>query len=352
MIRDMRKMWFEICKIGIFIFIGSIALQSNAAILWIGSEDLDFPNGVTSGCNAGGTATRAGYARASVYACGGTIVSTNAFVGGAITSGWLSARMYINSSATSQHLFGLGKLGNNNSLWVGNDTATNTKAALWKYDGTTWTKLASEAGTSLFNFSTQKMDMQVISYGASATVNIYANGTASPILTYSGDVTAGGNASLNTVTLLAGIFSEIIVSDSDTRNMSLVTLAPNAAGTAGSGWVGTYASINPTTINDAANISDATSGDIFQTKMNALPAGNFSVLGARVATRGIKTATGPGSLSVGVYTNAASNIPAASALQTTWGNTYETLYQTNPVTAANWTTGEINVLQLLLQSAP
>ncbi|MGZ3793944.1 MAG: hypothetical protein ACXVCP_16440 [Bdellovibrio sp.] len=326
---------------------------AQATILWVGGEDIDFPNG-GSVCTAG-SYVRSGYNRVTIYACNANLPAiSNPFPGGAITSAWLSAQIVIADAAGLKYV-GFTKSGTNSSLWIGTSGSANTKLALYKFDGTTWTEIATESTGSLTYDAQTKIDMQVINYGASATVNMYVNGGATPRITYTGNVVAGAATNLDSVILRAAggwsMVSEVIVSDSDTRTMSLVTLAPNAAGTTNQ-WTGTYSNINPTTINNAVNITDGTSGDTFQCKMNSLPTGNFSILGVKVAAFGLKTTTGPGSLAVGVYTNSSASVPAAVGLQTTWGPTVETLYSTNPVTSSAWTSSEINSLQMNLQTAP
>lgn len=323
-----------------------------AAVLWAGGENVDFPTG-GSVCNiTSGSSYRAGYARHSIYACDyNALALTNVFNGGAVTNVWLSARIY-GTYSTSDKYIGLAKSGTNASIWIGNDSATGTKLALWKYNGTTWTKLATESGATLPYTGFFKADMQIINYGSSATVNIYINGQSSPLLTFTGDVTEGGATSLDRAILRGGpnwsSVSEIIVADTDTRNLSLVTLAPNAAGDS-SQWSGAYTNINSATINDASNITTATTGQTFQANLLALPTGNFEVLGVKLAARSLASGAGIGSVALGVKTNATVSVPAAVNLPVTWG-TIETLYLNNPVTVAPWSTTEINALQINFES--
>lgn len=334
---------------------------AHAAILWAGGEDIDFPNG-SAPCTATNGYFRSGFARASLWACGnGAISISNPFTGGAITSGWISFRasawQYLQNN---QRFVGFGKSGTGSAIFLGSDSGNSNKMALWKYDGTTFTEIASETGTSYLNTGTvYKFDMQIISYGASATVNVYLNGGASPLFSYTGNVLAGSATTLDEV-VLSGYanygsnyyenYSEIFVSDSDTRLLSLATLAPNAAGDLNQ-WTGAYTNINPATINDTSVVSDTTSGDTFECKLNSLPSGNFSILGVKVGARTAKYGAGLTSIAVGVKTNATVSVPGATALGTAFTET-ETYYPINPVTSANWTSTEINALQINLKSAP
>ncbi|MCM2349023.1 MAG: hypothetical protein NDI69_03315 [Bacteriovoracaceae bacterium] len=319
-----------------------------AEILWVGGEDVDFlDNGTCVYTNS--SYRRTSFSRVALYGCSGAIAKSRPFPGGAITSGWISAWVKGLSSPNLVY-FGLGKAGTNDSIWFG--TAAANKTALWKYNGTTWTQLAAETSTSGTS-ALQKIDIQIIDYGASATVKIYKDGAAVPILSYTGNVLAGGATNLDTVVIKADMFSpvsELIVSDSDTRKLSLATLAPNAAGDANQ-WTGIYTDVNTTSFNDSTAISVATSGQDFLTHLMNLPAGNFQVLSVKVGARATQTGSGIGSLSVGVKTNGSSHVPAALVLPVTWG-IEETYYSQNPVTLSPWTIGDINSLQINLKSAP
>lgn len=342
----------------ILFLISIFVMNSTAigAILWVGGEDIDFPVGSVTTYTAA-TYYRSGYARVALSGLNGGIATTKPFPGGAITSGWLSFRTYSANYSVLDKIVGLGKSGNSNSLWVGVDSVSARRVALYKYDGTTWTKLAEEAGNALAT-SSNKIDMQLISYGATATVKIYVNAGATPVIDYTGDVTVGGNTDLNVVSIRGSAgasedvkISEVVVADTDTRLVSLVTLAPNAAGTTNNWTSGAYTNINPTTINDAVYNADDTSGHIFEANVTNLPSTNVSVLGVKIIARALKSASGPGSLALGVYTNSSQSYPTEQALQTGWDN-YENYFLTNPVTTSNWTAAEIDSLQISLKTMP
>jgi hypothetical protein len=196
--------------------------------------------------------------------------------------------------------------------------------------------------------------MQVINYGSNATVNIYLNGGTLPRITFTGNVAPGTATNLDSVVTTSTNYnvaqSEFIVSDSDTRSLSLATLAPAGTGDTNQ-WTGTYSNINPISINDSSTISDTNAGDNFQCTMNALPTGTFTVVGVKIAARAIQTGSGLSSISVGVKTNSSISVPSSVSLPTTWSEV-ETYYSTNPVTATTWTSSDINSLQIDLKSAP
>jgi hypothetical protein len=338
------------------------ALSAHATILWAGGEDIDFPNNFSGGpavMTAGSGQYDPTYTRAAVFPSTGYVVS-NSFAGGPVTTAWLHEVVYnnvnvcCNVNAVSPVLGLTGGPSTNAGLWIGTYNY-GSQLSLYKFNGSTFTTLASEPGNSFICCARYSLDLHVVSFGTSATVTVYVNGSPTPIISYSGDVTVSGVSSVSAVSLARVNYisyfptSQIIVSDTDTRTMHLATLAPNAAGDANA-WTGSYTNINPISINDASVIYDANAGDNFESKLNALPAGTFWVPAVVVKARGVKGSTGLGSLGLGVKTNSVINIPGFSSQQLYWSTT-ETYYQSNPVTSASWTQGDVNALQINLQSS-
>ena len=136
--------------------------------LWFGGEPIDFPNG---GAVALIGQARSGYARICLQADNNTkAAQSTVFSGGAITSGWLHFQMYLSGTSPSE---GLGSSSPIAALLVGSDGSNESKLALWTYNGSAYTELASESGTSLSGAANNQIDMHVVSYGASATVTVY-----------------------------------------------------------------------------------------------------------------------------------------------------------------------------------
>lgn len=344
-------------KLILTIFISLFAATSNAVILWAGGEDIDFPNGTAINNTVG---NRTGYGRLSVVPATSGLSYSTSFPSGPVTSLWLSARAEIGGGLSGflNKFVGLSRQGTSSIIMIGSSSTTDVyKVAIWKYDGTTWTALASEPGASFGITIPHKFDIQIINYGAGGTVNVFIDGQASPIVSYTGNLLAGAATDLNRVVIgrnttgsFYASYSEFIVSDSDTRAMSLVTLAPNAAGDLNQ-WTGAYTDIDENTLNDADNVSNTTSGNNFQCNLSALPSTGFSVAGVKVAARALTSGGGVSSIAIGVKTNSTISVPAATAQSAVWA-TSETYYQTNPVTSAVWTPAEINALQINLQTAP
>jgi hypothetical protein len=326
------------------------------SILWVGGEDLDFPNGNSLTVSTTSGNRRTSYSRCDISNHSSGVVATARslpFVGGAITSAWLHAQVLAQSFTSARYLgLALNSVGNS-GLYVGTDATTGNKTALWKLDGSTWTSLATETGTSISNGAINQIDMNVASFGASATVTVYVNGVL--VITYSGSTTITSVTSLDCVAIMANSLngysiSEIIVADADTRALSLMTMAPNAAGDTNN-WTNAYTNINPTTINDSNVIFVNTTGQDFEANLTDLASGTFSIQAVKVAARAEVTAgSTPTGIKLGVKTGGTVNVDTAHTLTSSFA-TYERLMAVNPVTSAAWAQSDMNALQMDLQSS-
>ena len=331
------------------------------SVLWCGGEDIDFPVlGNTFYIFSGSIGSgHSGYNRNTISANSGPAKSLP-FPGGAVTSAWLSARV-TNTFSTSQRFVGVGLSSagaNVKGLYLGSGASSGSAVALYKYDGTTWTLLATEAGTSFT--AGAKFDMQITNYGATATVNVYINtgtGGTNLVITYSGDVTVSGMTNFDcVVTTPSGNnwqIAEIMVADEDTRNwLGLLTMAPNANGTTQNWSNPVYTNYNPGSINDSNfTYVNATAQD---TQCNLIdePGGTYTVKMIKTAVRALATAgAATTNLKVGFNSGGTVAVGASHALTTTFA-TYEDYFTQNPVTSAPWGgAAEINALQLDMRSA-
>jgi len=312
------------------------------SILWCGGEDIDFSTSIVSSWMA--TGYRSGYSRLAASLGTAGLLRSPAVT--PFTSVWLSFQLGLNATSANGRTGGLGKSGTNAMLGIGTGT-TATKIALIKYDGTTRTVLAEESGSSLAALN--KIDIHMENYGANATVTVYVNGTQ--VISYTGDVTVLSQTSLDQVYInnaQNGVYvSEFILADEDTRLMSLVTLAPSAAGDA-SEWTNGYANIDESTKDDADTIYTSTANQNFQCNLTGMPAGDFICKGVKVAARATDGVGGIG-IQLGVKTNSQLDLGNAVTLGGVW-QTVEKLYQQNPITSNRFTPAEIEALQLAVKS--
>lgn len=331
------------------------------SILWCGGEDIDFPNGGNVSTDVTAARFRSGYARCGVQASGNQQYrSSLAFAGGAVTSTWFSFTLAYNSASTlSQLLIGLIDSANApKGVWIGcSATAFHAlRAALYKFDGTTKTMLAEGNGDIWVGgiYTPMRFDLQLVSYGASATLNLFINGTL--LVTYSGDVTVSGVTGVSAVGISSGgngsVLSEIIVADEDTRAFpGLATLALTGAGTTDQ-WTGIFSDVNGTSFSDATPNFTNTNAQDQQYNWTDLPAGTFAIKAVKIAARMAKSAS-PAVTQVKLgYKSGGSTgfgTGATKALTTAYA-TYEQIDSTNPVTAAAWVQSDMNALQVDAQS--
>ncbi len=333
-------------------------------IYFAGGEDISFPSFGSYLVNTVSGRFRSGWARCGLAATQNTPTGgahSSVFGAGAQTSAWLSFRIYLDSSLnTSQMLVGLGLSGTNNALGVGSDTSNSAKVAIFKYDGTTRTQLAAETGTSWAVSTAFKIDMQVISYGASATVNVYVNGILT--VTFTGDVTVSGMTNFDSVYLLPNpffgvaspVYSEIFVTDTDTRGfLGLQTEALTGAGTTNSFTNDTFTNINGISFSDANPTYTNTAAQDQQYTLTAPTPTSYSVSGVVITARmAASSGSTPTQIKLGYNSGGTKGFGTGAAKTLTTGYaTYTQIDTVNPVTGVAFTQSELAALQLDLQSA-
>lgn len=323
-------------------------------ILWCGGEDIDFLDSGSIFLQTNSSQYRSSYARHAITGNGGYRKGP-AFAAGSVTSCWISARCGLNSGAVAGRWFGLVDSATAASgIWIGADSSADSKLVLSKFDGTTMTTLATSATAQyVSNIHTlRKIDVQLINFGATATVNVYVDGGLA--LTYSGNVAVTGVTAVDCVGLAGGFgngsgVSEIIVADADTRSLSLMTMAPTGAGST-TDWSGAYTDANEATNSDASNVSTNATAQDEQFDITDLAAGTYQVIAVKAAAR---AAIAGGSTPTGLKLGFKSGGSTAVGSTLTPGSSYglaEELFATNPVTSAAWAQSDMNALQLTLRS--
>lgn len=330
-------------------------------VLWAGNEDIDFLTLGSAAIVTTGTFLRSGWSRNSIYMNANTnvLARTFPFSGGAVTSAWLSCRLYPVSLAgyTGPGLFGFGLSGTNSFIgmdWLGQ---------IFTWNGASKTVLATPGATLLVAGVMCKVDMQVSNYGATSTINIYVNGSL--MTSFSGNSSIAGMANFDSIFISynpysgggPGTFylSEFIVADSDTRALlGLNTLALTGAGTTNNWTNNTYTNINgvnysdanPTYVNATAQDQEYQVGTVQPTVCSVVAV----VISARMAASAASTPThvklGYGSAGTGYFGTGAQKTPTVSFTD------YQQIDATNPITSAAWTQANLTApLQLDLQSA-
>jgi hypothetical protein len=330
-------------------------------IYFAGGEDISYPTFGSYVVNTTASRFRSGWARCALRAALNTPTGgahSTAF--SAQTSAWFSFQIYLESPVNAAQMFaGLGLAGTNNSLGVGSDTTTAAKVAIFKYDGTTRTQLAAETGTSWTTSTMFRIDMQVISYGASATVNVYVNGVLT--VSFTGDVTVSGMTNFDSVYLPPNPFnvtspsySEIYVTDTDSRGfLGLQTEALTGAGTTNSFTNNTFTNINGISFSDAnPTFTNTVAQDQQYTITTPTPA-TYTVAGVVITARMAASAgSTPTQIKLGYRSGVSVGFGTGAGKTLTTG--YVTYTQTdvlNPVTGVAFTQSELAALQLDMQSA-
>lgn len=322
--------------------------------LWAGGEDTSFPVGGLISINTGAACFRAGYARCGIYG-NNTHVRTKAFPGGAVTSCWLTGRAFPDGVISTGFLiFGLINTSTPSSgLWIGLNTGSTSQLALYKYNGATATVLQAETGNSLSGSLIHRIDIQLVNYGATATVNVYCDGTL--IIVFGpADCTIGGLTNLDGVGLYGWSggatkninCSEFIVADEDIRALNVQTLAATGVGTTDDWTAGTLSNLNATTLTDATPYYTNTAAKDEQFNWTDLVAGTWNIKAIKIEVRACKSSGSPTptKLKLGYNNGGSVTVGSAQALDTGYG-TIEQLDQSPFVQA------DMNALQLDIQSS-
>jgi len=325
------------------------------SVLWCGGEDIDFGNGNAATVGVGAGSFRSTFARCAIAVpTSGNTETSNQFPGGAVTSAWLACRYNSSGPGTNAYLFGAGLFGTNSGLFIGVDSTTATKLALKKYDGTTLTQLASESGTSL-PLTLARLDMQIVSYGVSATVNIYVN--SGLVITFTGDVTVSGMTNFNCVALGRSngnnFISEVMVATDDLRAWpGLATMALTGAGTTNNWTNNTFSNINGTSFSDSNPTYTNVNATLQEYNITDLPAGTFNIGAVKIVARATES-LGAAVSKVELGYNSGGSVAygaGATKTMTLAYASYEQLDITNPVTSATWVQSDMNGLQLDIQA--
>lgn len=320
-------------------------------IYWIGCEDIDFIHG-TGGVPdwyATTTVFHPGYNRGAMKLYAG---ANSSFPNGARWRGktwpsplsefWLTVRLgfdslsYIPNGAILLHFYDGATL----RLMI---RTSSTQVQIYK-------RTAGGTGTSLqienITWAPGKYDVHVV-YGTSGSVTFYKNGVQA--VTYSGDVTTDSATTLDSVALggmnsLNGTyFYECIVSDSDTREMAVVTLNSATAGNT-QNWTGTPSNVNQGTsnglTNDGVYIYSSTADQIEQFKVGPTPPVEFNVLAMVSSARVLVGATGPQKFAF-VPRVGSTDYATSDVTPTTSFANYQNVWHLNPASSLSWKQSEI-----------
>lgn len=189
-------------------------------------------------------------------------------------------------------------------------------------------------------------------YNTSGIFRLYLNGILQ--FSYSGDVTTDAVTELasfrvrcETTTGLGNTrcWSEIVISDSDTRSMSLQTFPPVANGTTHNFDTGAPAAINVNEIvlNDATIDGSSAAGQIDEYTIGALATGTFSILSVGVTARAqAGGAGGPQNIDMAVRSGGTDYFSGDMALDVAFGG-FQYWWDVDPDTTDLWAALPTNI---------
>jgi hypothetical protein len=335
--------------------------MSTPVFYFYGGEDIDF-NQVGSGLSidsAGGT-FRSTYARCSLKCNnipGAYWIASRPFTQTNVNTLWQGAQTIGNNpgGATNYIHWGLADASGIPRLEIrGSGGGSGGVFFFCKLDSVgTITQLGSTFFVPYSVTSLDKWDV-FVNYSTTGSFSLYFNYNL--IFTYSGDLTTNGVTSVQYIMLgcanagNSGVnawWSEVIVSDSDTRGMAgLVTLPPVANGNTHNFDVGTPAAsnVNEILINDATFDGATTVGMIDQYTIGTLPAGSWQIVSVGIDARAERANFGgPLSLAGGVRSNGGDYWGNSLLLTNTFQNGYVTQFAVDPSTGVPWAALPTNI---------
>jgi hypothetical protein len=241
-------------------------------------------------------------------------------------------------------------------------TNSSLNVSLCTFNGTSSTTVATTS--QLMLAQTYRVDLQLVSYGATGTLTLYINGAQ--WATFTGNIAISGTTGFDSVflasTKTAGAstqipyFSEIIVADEPTLGwQGLVTANPTGNGATQSWSNAGFANVNPTTINDANSTFTNTTAQDTEYTLQGIPAGNFNIKAVKVVARASAT---PGATSTNIelgFNNTNTSVVAVGAAQAV-GTSFapiEKYFATDPTSSGGTSPWGANLTgyQLNLRSA-
>lgn len=321
-----------------------------------GQEDLDFtfgtpPSVIQSpvGINFLSNARCALFAPGIVSFCKSTPFAPQ-------SSLWLTAQVNLSATVGPTILFGVMDSATASSgIYVGLASGgVHFKTAIFQYDGTTKTQLAAESGQSFVLGLLLKLDINIINYGISSTINVYIAGNL--VVSFSGNSTISGVTKFDTVVFCSdpsgngnAYMSGMIVANEDTRTFYVSTRVPTAFGDQNQ-WSGAVADISEIVINDATVNSVNSTGQNQMYTQTSQPTGNYLIKALTISTRTSETlVTVPTQIALGVKSGGVLNAGTPQTQTTAWQNARRQM-PVDPTTSAVWSVGSANAVQVNLQS--
>lgn len=340
------------------------------SILWCGGEDIDFYYG--NFCPD--VTTWTGMFRSANARCAVVMANGSTMYGGADSlDGYSGCDGYYSRPwddgeqtdfwATFRCAFynGSGSVYDSYFFFFCNSESTTNKWGIWKVGGKlwlrkevagTWSNIKSgENSDCVMSGNPNKFDVHVKYDDTEGEISIYYSGEIR--LSYTGDTTLSGITGLDQCGFYGNYYylhcalSEVIIADEDTRDMELVTLAPNASGESNTFSTGSYTDVDEVTLTKTDLIWADSDGEAILINLGSLSTERI-VRAVKVNALGINGLSNFG-LKAGIKTNSAIYSGETVLCEPGW-KPAEALYQKNPATSNYFTSGEINSLQAYVKA--
>jgi hypothetical protein len=283
---------------------------ANSAVLFAGAEDVDFTFVGSVGISTTAGQFRAGWGRAAISANHGSgttnVPPTNYFETPTFTATsdfWVHFWRIANSGATNggSNLLGLASPDGVWRLLVRGTGSTGQIKVSKRDAAATVTDLATSAASAVAGAVLQQWDIHYV-YAVSGSIDVYVDGSNTAVVSFSGDTTTDAATQINrafygSLATATDDLSELIIADTDTRALGLVTFQPTSTGNA-MAWSGatpcTTAILAQITINDANFIASLSNNDIAECAVSTtIPAGNWNALALVQSVRILRGTSGP-----------------------------------------------------------
>jgi hypothetical protein len=317
-------------------------------IYFAGGEDSEFyAVGIVPTIVTSSSYIRTSFARMGFQFFGNGILYITHYLPFSASSFWHSQRVCItnNNNNSSNRLLSYADSSNIERLRLAPVSSNVYQVLKVDASGTT-TQLGSNFNLT-FSGGVDKLDTNIV-YNASGLFALYLNGVL--VFSYSGDVTTNSVTSLSYVRLGCPAsspfttWSECIVADTDTRSMSLQTLAPVANGNTHNFDTGSPAAsnVNEITLNDATLDGSTTAGQIDEYTIPAIVGGTLPIVAVGVSARMQCGTTGPQHADIVVRSGSTDYLSSNMNLTLTWSD-YQNWWMTDPNTSAPWLALPVNI---------
>lgn len=230
----------------------------------------------------------------------------------------------------------------------------NGLPSFYYWNGSTYTLISTGPTLNKFLYS---IDVRIKLHATEGAIAWYINGTLQGGV--SGDTLFGVDTTIDSFILgpsaggssaAASYFSQVIASTSSTIGAKLKTLEPTADG-ANTAWVGTFADIDETLLNDTDFISSAVADQVetFTAGDVTVPS-DYLIGGVCVGARGQRGASGPQNLQIAIRSNSTDYMSDSVAGLGAGYAPYFNVWHNDPDTSASWTESGVNAIEVGVKS--